>query len=233
MRSKEREAVPSKPDGDVAGDDDRVVKPSCTFSFVGLLDGPTGAGKSAAIEHIMRRHGASCVVGAKLTTRPRRPTDSDWEFQFVDGIPEHLREFRYSSVGWQYAIDVSEIEHTLESGRSYFTVCTDPTVIRLLRRRFPVIVVYVHRLLSPQEVAVLLETRQIKGPEETRLRSTELEEALSRYAKNIGLYDFVVLNVGGVSNLYKQVDSILSECVDRFADPGPLRVAQDSRGEKE
>lgn len=196
--------------------------------FLGVFDGPTGAGKSAVFEHLQAAHGGSCVVGAKLTTRPRRPNDRDWELRFVETIPRSLRDFTYSSVGWQYAVDVAAVEEALEAGLSYFTICTNPRVTRTLARRFPTVVVYVHRLLVPREVSSLLADRRTTGTEEARLRRAEVAGAVARYAENIGLYDYVVLNVGAISELHRQVDAVLADCASRMAAPETMNRARDA-----
>ena len=204
-----------------------------SIPFLGIVDGPTGAGKSALLEHLLRRHSESCVVGTKLTTRPRRVSDGDRELRFVDEIPASLGEFTYSSVGWHYAVDVVSVEQALGAGLSYFTICTDPAVTRSLVRRFPTVVIYVHRLLLPQDVSALLAARGVTGREEIRRRVAEVVKAVSRYASNIGIYDFVVLNVGGVSDLHEQVDAILTECALRSPVAGATASAPRYRGGEE
>ncbi len=199
-----------------------AAKPS---PFLGIIDGPTGAGKSAVLEHLMARHSASCVISSKLTTRPRRTTDSAWELQFVDTIPASLVDFSYASVGWQYAIDVRQIEQALRGGRACFLTCTDPATTRALARRFPAVVIYVHRVISHVALSELLAARTTTTDEEARLRLSEVAEAVSRYAANIGLYDFVLLNVTDLAELHRQVDAILAGATERVRSRRSARTA--------
>lgn len=177
---------------------------------LGLIAGPSGSGKSTVMRYLRARYSPSCVVGAKFTTRPRRITDEDWEFQFVEELPARLRPFSYTSIRWQYAIDVDAVERALNSGHSYFVICTDATVSLALSRRFPTCVVYVHRALTTADIRSLLAERHCTDADETRMRTAELTNAINEYALHLSLYDCVLLNTGRLLDLHAQVDSLMA-----------------------
>ena len=177
-----------------------------------LLAGPTGSGKSTLLEFVKDNYASSIHVGTKFTDRPRRVTDRDWEFNFVERIPSHLQEYAYTAVGRHYAIDISELRSTIKSNLSYLVTCTDPDTIRLLRKAFPAVVVFIYRPLGVREFKQLMARRQVTTDEDLRARQAEVESALTDYARNIGLYTYVVLNTGTLQDLESQATALLEDC---------------------
>jgi len=185
-----------------------------------LVDGSTGAGKSTLMGFLRRNYGKLISVGAKFTERPRRVTDGDWEFQFVDTISPDLDRYSYLSVGRRYALDIVSLRNTLASGLSYAVSCTDPHTIRAIRRAFPTVVILVYREVSAARILSLSQSREGASESDIVCRLMESACTLTHYAENIGIYDYVVLNTGEVLDLERQTAALLREC---GIAPGPIR----------
>lgn len=177
-----------------------------------VVDGATGAGKSTLLEFLRRECAGSVYVGAKLTDRPRRVTDSDWEFRFVRRIPGRLRKYSFESVGKRYAIDHDELRRVVTSGLCYSVTCTDPATIKLLHREFRTVVVFIYRPLTRVEIQTLMENRGVVSHEDVETRYCEVASVLTNYAKNICAYDYVLLNTGIMKDFENQARAILREC---------------------
>ncbi|MEV1109143.1 hypothetical protein AB0I95_10865 [Micromonospora sp. NPDC049751] len=172
-----------------------------------LLDGATGSGKSTVLEHARHHDSGRFGVVRKVTDRPRRLSDNDWEFEFRQEVPDDGDHVRWSSVGWQYALPTATIEGLLHAGRIPVVICTDPSVIALLREAYTVVVVYVYRPLTPDELERLLVLRGTVGPD-AAARRLEHHAVVRDYAGRIAEIDAVLLNIGTTADLTDQFDQV-------------------------
>lgn len=179
-----------------------------------VLDGATGAGKSHLLSHLRRRWADQIVVGAKFTTRPKRASDNEWEFCFVDAIPPQASEFSYGSVGHRYAIDLDQLEATVRSNRIYCVTCVDNQVIRLLRQHYKTIVLYIYRPLSAKEIERLFDERKTIVTSDIAARKSELSRIDEDYVEKLFLIDHVILNISRIANVEAQLDAIAESLVE-------------------
>lgn len=176
-----------------------------------IIDGVTGTGKSTLLQFI-RSQCPAVHVGAKLSDRPRRADDSAWEYRFVQEIPAHLEQTTYKSVGNRYAIDMDELTTALRHGRTYVTTCGHFEVIENLRRRFMVATVYIYRPLTSGDIHSLMQQRGVHDSDVITSRTHELGKLLDDYASGMHIFDFVILNVGTLTQFENQVRAFLRVC---------------------
>jgi guanylate kinase len=174
-----------------------------------LLDGATGTGKSLVLQYLRDEYRATVHVGAKFTTRKRRAGDNDWEFKFVESIPDSSRQYSYSSVGNEYAVDPVDLATAARHGKLYATTCVDPSILRRIAADFRTIVVYCYRPMTAAGLLALLATRGTRDPEEVEHRRKEVESVVADYQRRIALYNHVLLNLEGHHQLRDQVSSLL------------------------
>ena len=171
-----------------------------------LLDGATGSGKTMVLENMRKIYKKTIVVGAKFTTREMRPTDSSWEFAFVDRIPDQHRSYAFKSVGNYYALDVYSIRDAIANQAVYAVSCVDGHVMERLKREFTTLSLYVFRNTSIEDLSSLMKARKEK---ESALRLAERTSLLTKYANRMESYDHVILNVGSKEDVRVQLSAIL------------------------
>jgi guanylate kinase len=177
-----------------------------------IVDGVTGTGKSTLLEFLRRDYADSIRVGATVTERRRRPTDSTWEYRFVNEIPERLAKFTFTSVGNRYAIDPDDITRAVSAGLCYAFTCANYEIIEFLRNRFKTLVIYVYRPLTSEDINMLMIRRQTESTEEIEARCADAARVLEDYATYIQIYDFVLLNAGTIEDFENQARAILRCC---------------------
>lgn len=177
-----------------------------------IVDGVTGTGKSTLLEFLRRDYAGSTLVGATLTERRRRATDSSWEYRFVEEIPERLSKFTYTSVGNRYAIDVDEIASAVIAGLCYSFTCANYAIIEFLRSRFKTVVIYVYRPLTSEDIRGLMRRRLADSTDNVEARCADAAHVLDDYATYIQTYDFVLLNAGTIDDFENQARAILRCC---------------------
>lgn len=175
-----------------------------------LLDGPSGVGKSTLLAYIRERWRNEVEVGMKYTTRPRRSGDNEWEFRFVETIPESAAEHAFQSVAHWYAIDIAAAARAQADGRIYCVTCTDQATLAKLRQTVQAICVYVARPMSEAAVEGLLSARGIASTSDAEARREEHRQAGSDYLAKLGLIDHVILNDAGTAHLFAQIDAIIA-----------------------
>lgn len=175
-----------------------------------LLDGATGAGKSSLLNYLREEYSRGVFVGSKLTTRPKRIGDNDWEFGFVTEIPERNAAYSFNSVGNRYAVNQDELSHTISRGLTYGITCVNRTTMEALKSDFDTLLIYVYRLWTAADLEGLLVSRGDTDGSASGLRRDEVASIASQYLEKIELYDHVLLNVGSKTNLLDQFSAILS-----------------------
>lgn len=173
-----------------------------------FIDGGTGAGKTSLLKHLRAEYSQSVLVGTKLTTRPKRNTDNEWEFRFVNQIPEQYSKYTFTSVGYQYAIDENELLSTIKSGLVYAVICGDRRVIEALLALHAV-GLYVYRAWTVPEFEALLASRGTLDPSEAQFRRDELSSTSGQYVEKVVFYNHVLLNLGSEPDLINQLSAIL------------------------
>lgn len=161
-----------------------------------MLDGPSGSGKSMIIERLRKYNPGKIKTIKKRTTRQRRASDNDYEFEFVDNIDLATDEWAFESVGNKYAIDVDRIDQLIAANACVAITCTDKNLANKLRSRFDACYVYVHRDMSTSELIELMRTRGTTSQSEISSRILEFESSVIDYSRNILLYDAVIINSG-------------------------------------
>lgn len=163
------------------------------------------------LRHLHHSH-RDVTVGRKFTTRPRRPNDSDWEFQFVSRVPTESVAFR--SVGHDYGIDITELDRCCKSGRPYVVTCGDlGTIHRLKSSGFELLIVYVFRPLTAAQLDDLFDERATASGD-AATRREEVARTAQDYVSKFMEIDRVLLNVGSVRHLHAQVDQLVRLLVD-------------------
>lgn len=174
-----------------------------------LLDGPSGAGKSTLLAYLREHRADRVKVGTKYTTRPRRAGDNDWEFHFVEALPDHVAGHIFHSVTHSYAVDLQEALEAHRHGQAYCISCTDLATTIKLRRDHGAWSVYIARPLSDGEFEALLEARGTVSASDAAARREERRTAGREYVSKLGQIDHVILNDGDQKHLFAQMDAIL------------------------
>jgi guanylate kinase len=160
-----------------------------------LFDGATGSGKSSLLSFLRECYSNRVHVGTKVTTRNRREGDNEWEFSFVTEVPQELREFSFTSVGHQYAVDVQRLVETNDRGLVYAMSCVDRGITQRLRGRFSTIAIYVYRPWLAEDFDALLKRRGVTDVTDVSRRRVEVASVCTEYARKIDLFDHVILNI--------------------------------------
>ena len=174
-----------------------------------LLDGASGVGKSTILQYLKNEYSDQLYVGSKLTNRQGRIGDTEWEFKFVEIIPKNSK-YSFQSVGYYYAIDFEELTNIIKQGITYVISCTDRNTIEKIKNDFPTISIYVYRAQTRMQVNQLLIDRGLQNEIDIKIRLAEYDLIISKYIENINLYDYVILNIGTVHELYCQISNLLS-----------------------
>lgn len=174
-----------------------------------LFDGATGAGKSSALKHLRDKYSERVLVVGKLTTRPRRVSDNDWEFRFVTHIPERYSPYLFTSVGNQYAIDRDELLQAATQGFTSAISCVDRRTIEILKSDFPTVAIYIYRSWTADDLQALLAARGASHGLDAQLRRNEMDSIVTHYLQKIELYDHVLLNIGSKMDMIEQLSKIL------------------------
>ncbi|MCA9367615.1 hypothetical protein KC887_05150 [Candidatus Kaiserbacteria bacterium] len=173
-----------------------------------IIDGPTGSGKSALLQHVREAESLPFCVVKKLTTRQKRDVTDD-DHLFVGRIPDDSRYLKYEDVGATYAIDIDELRRVTSQKKIPVVVCTSANVIRELRECFDVRTLFVYRHFDERTLDDLMMKRGVVDQAKIAERLSELETLAERYTDRILLYDHVILNIGAIEFLYFQFDRVL------------------------
>ena len=173
-----------------------------------LIDGATGAGKSTILEYLHSTYTKRIVVGRKLTTRQRRIGDNEWEFEFVENIPNNQLRYSFASLGNHYAINFEELTNALSQGLTYAVTLVDKTILKQLSSDFKTASVYVYRPLTDENLQSLLVSRG-SDAKDWQSRKKEVESIGADYLDKIDIYNHIILNVGIPSMMIEQVSKIL------------------------
>lgn len=146
------------------------------------------------IEQLRKHNPGRIGTVKKKTTRPRRVTDQDYEFDYVEEINLDVEEWAFESVGNKYALDVCKIEQLVSENLCVVMTCTDKTLAKKLKLRFDACYAYVHREMSNSDLIKLMRDRGTTSQSEISSRIQELENSIVEYTKNILLYDAVIIN---------------------------------------
>lgn len=173
-----------------------------------IIDGPTGSGKSALLQHVRETKRQSLCAPKKLTTRQRRDA-FDNDHRFVDRISSDNRYLVYEDVGATYAIDLEEVKQFRSQKKIPVIICTNTNAIRRLKKYFEAKTIFVYRHFDEETVSDLMMARGVTNPENIAERLHELSTLTERYSERILLYDHVILNIGKLELLFSQFDRIL------------------------
>ncbi|MEL7223103.1 MAG: hypothetical protein AAGJ93_17395 [Bacteroidota bacterium] len=171
-----------------------------------LLDGATGVGKTTLLKFLQKQYRKRVFVGTKLTTRQRRADDNEWEFIFVENVPERFKRYSFDSVGNSYAINSDEINQIINQGLIYTVSCVDKGTLKRLKANYSAIVIYIYRSWNKEDLDSILESRDNSSSE----RRDEITSITDEYLEKIQLYDHVLLNIGSEEELEKQLSEILA-----------------------
>ena len=174
-----------------------------------LLDGATGAGKTSLLAHLRRVYSRTVLVGTKLTTRRKRLADNEWEFRFVEHIPEQYALYSFQSVGNYYAIDYEELSHAVDLKLIYAISCVDREIMERLIADFNTLAIYVYRSWTATSFEELLASRGTSNSIESHVRRAEVASIASQYLRKLELFDHVILNIESESHLIEQLSRIL------------------------
>lgn len=178
-----------------------------------LLDGPTASGKSACLDRLRSHHAENTFVGRKFTTRKRRQTDNDWEFNFVSAIPEAARSLSFRSVANEYAVDETDLFAALGNDLLYCISCTDTEIADHLRQRYSVFMVYVYRPLSSDGLKRVLSSRNATSSPDDMARLLELQNQGIDFARRHANVDQVILNIGTLDELNQQLATAVARAL--------------------
>ena len=131
-----------------------------------------------------------------LTTRKKRLGDNDWEFKFVNQIPEHYSRYSFGSVGSYYAIDYHELNDVFNRGLCYAITCVDRHTIQALKMDFNTLVFYTFRPMTDHEIETILVQRGTSKTCDADMRRNEISSIPSEYFNKIEFYNHVLLNIG-------------------------------------
>ena len=181
---------------------------------VAVIAGPSGSGKNALIDAILRAH-PSCARLVTATTRAPRPGERDGvDYHFFSqsqfkiamergDIPEH----RYvEALNTYYGIYLPDLE---EKMRHFATVFAQVDIVgaRLLKERYGATTIF----MMPASIVEFRNRLRSRNPEwsdkefEERMRITE--EELTKHAPQ---YDYRVVNAdGGLQRAVEEVLEIL------------------------
>lgn len=177
-----------------------------------VIAGPSGSGKNAVIEEILKKY-PNCTRLITATTRPPREgerNDIDYHFLSVEefkkglekgSIPEH----RFiSSLGTYYGIYLPNLEGELAKGRVVFAQ-VDIIGARLLKERYGAATIFIVPV-SLREFERRIRARnpnlsEKEFTERMRIAKTEMEE-------HAGEYDYRIVNADG--KLRQAVDEVIA-----------------------
>ena len=169
-----------------------------------VLDGISGSGKSSLLSMVKGNENYSVVK--KNTTRPRRDTDENWEFDFCDQIKQKSGIITYSALGYTYGIDVEScIEE--KANKVLIVICTDLQAIKQLRKHFYTKHIYIFRPNTPEELESLLRQRGT-DTNQYNARMTEFYSEKEEYIARLSSIDSVILNIHDKDYLFRQIEAI-------------------------
>ena len=177
-----------------------------------VIAGPSGSGKNAIIEEIMRRY-PKCARLVTATTRAKRPGEEegvDYHFFSEDrfhrelalhNIPEH----RFvPGLGTYYGTYIPDLEKRIAQGKIVFAQ-VDIEGARLLKKKYNATTIFI----MPESIGQFKIRLHARSPEwskkefEERMRITEKELRL-----HAPQYDYRVVNADGA--LQKTVDDVVA-----------------------
>ncbi|MCA9796347.1 MAG: hypothetical protein KC910_31285 [Candidatus Eremiobacteraeota bacterium] len=180
-----------------------------------LLDGPAGSGKSTITVKLLEHFGDRLVHCRRVTTRPRRPDDKNYDF--IDQVAfgrmlttKRFAAYRQFENGMSYGVLKDPIEKAVSNGRHAFSLM-DLGTAEMARRCWPDCITIF--LMAPLKV---LEQRLIeKGAHDSEQIKERIRNAEAAFSK-APMYDYVIPNRQG--KLEKAVDHLISILEKEMAD---------------
>jgi guanylate kinase len=174
-----------------------------------ILDGVTGSGKSEILAYAREHPEGRYLVLRKITTRPRRRSDNEWEFIFAKEIVPSSDTLEWGSVGARYAISLDEARSTLTHQKVPIFICTEPHVIASLTLQFDVIHLYLHRPMTRSQLLKILSDRGL-DPLQSQTRIEEHTRIGADYLAKLPTITATILNIGDITLLRQQFDRIIA-----------------------
>lgn len=172
-----------------------------------LLDGATGSGKSTALEYLRSHPSNQFAAIRKLTTRSKRLSDNDWEFDFVSDISEFGGRLVWESVGARYAVDLNQLGNNAH--KTKVMVCTELSVQMRLVEDYGARVLYFYRPMSDEQFEALLSDRGSSSV----VRDERREERASignDYPARLSWNTTTILNLADLSLLEVQLERLVN-----------------------
>jgi guanylate kinase len=199
------------------------------MAHVLTLTGPSGSGKSTAVsmlEHCSPKRFRAQLI-PKYTTRPPRE-QLERDAICVDALPSTC-DLIYEQYGVRYGLDTDCLYDKLSAGISPIVILNDVRAVEDVRQAFGRLTcsLFVFRE-SPSEERQLRLARQrgLADEAEVRLRFRKAQAIFRIYIENIHMFDHVLLNVGDVEHLGRQVKAVVKKLISES--PLALRLGSQS-----
>lgn len=178
------------------------------------LTGPSMAGKSTAIDYFLstKIKGYEPICIPKYNTRKKRNDDREFEVISCDKLPP-ICDLVYQQYDVRYGLNSFEIIKKLTQNNTCIIVLNDVRTISEIKRIFGELCVsiFVYRKSPSVEQFKL---RSEINDSEINLRLKKAESIYRIYIENIELFDHVLINSFGKSELKKQIKSIVKMVTD-------------------
>ena len=195
-----------------------------------IIYGASGTGKTTLLNLVYDMYGKD-AIHRKGTTRSRRKYD-DMEIEsFPDGLPSDRfakeKGYIYSSYGYRYGIEKSQIDNALKRSIPHFIICNDIDIIKMIKKDYPnhVRVIYFH-FDAPRDSILDIQKRRNINDDEIELRLSKIDYIAEQFINNINLFDTSLLNHYGVNPevaLKKDIESIIMRFENESARKVPDR----------
>lgn len=182
------------------------------MSYIVMVFGASGSGKTTLMEQLMLG-GGQYSIHIKATNRPARQYD-DIEIQCVESVSPAEYDYIYSTYGYSYGIQRTQIESAVTHNRHHFIICNDISIIRAVKRDYGARVKVVFHYFDAPRTA-LLSIQQSRGisDDEIELRLAKTESLYKTFAENWNLFDAVLPNHfgEGTPDLRSKMEELLEQ----------------------
>lgn len=163
------------------------------MSLVVLLFGASGSGKSTLLEQLLHAN-SNYSIHIKATDRSPREYDGI-EIKCVESVSSNEYDYIYSTYGFRYGIQKSQIENAIVEGKHHFIICNDIPTIEAIRRDYGKRVrVVFHHFDAPREALQTIQAQRGISDDEIDLRLAKIDNLYRTFVEEQELFDGVLHN---------------------------------------
>jgi len=179
-----------------------------------VIFGASGSGKSTLL-NIIRSDLGNASAHVKGTTRQKRQYDEEEIVSYPNGLPTEKYQYTYSQYGYEYGIEKSQLDNSIEMDINHFVICNDIDIIERLKRDFPgnIKVIFL-RFDAPFESLEMIQQSRNITDDEINVRLNKIKFLHSLFIDHTELFDGVIVNTYGEHperNLRQQLYRIIND----------------------